>query len=334
MTSEIWRVHTEKVGSLEAFKSERDMESFLLNNSAILGCWDPEAASSIPALMRDQVSTLTDNLGKGRMDLVGIARTEEGFELRIFELKNVEITESAVIQLDAYIKGWSLQESAKDKVSKWIMLLQLDEVDESNMQKIVNKPVGVLVGPKFSPDAIIKAQSLKIRGVRLARFKSGPRSEYYVIIEDQVGKVIESARRGWSWQHLIQMGLLNKGDSLTICHEDNTLRATPDPSTLGWFKKKVVFDTVSRARLLEKEKEIAAKAADSNLKWPSKALESLKKGEGIFLSNATGLCYLAFGGPTISYGVPNWWWVHEKTGQRLELLVNLFYERQSSEAER
>jgi hypothetical protein len=333
MSSEIWRVHTEKVGSLEAFKSERDMESFLLNNSAILGCWDPEAASSVPALMRDQVSTLTDNLGRGRMDLVGIARTEEAFELRIFELKNVEITEPAVVQLDAYIKGWGLQESAKDRVRKWIMSLQLDDVDEADMQKLVDKPVGVLVGPKFSPDAIIKAQSLKIRGVRLARFKSGPRSEYYVIIEDQVGKVIESARRGWSWQLLIQMGLLNKDDSLTICHENNTLRATPDPSTLGWYKKKVIFDPISRATLLEKEKEISAKAIDSKLKWPIKTLESLKNGEGIFLSNATGLCYLAFGGPTGSYWVPNWWWVKEKTGQRLELLVNQFYEKQESEAE-
>jgi len=43
MESEIWRLVTERVGTLEPFGSERDMQAFLMNNPAIIGCWDPKA---------------------------------------------------------------------------------------------------------------------------------------------------------------------------------------------------------------------------------------------------------------------------------------------------
>jgi len=166
MESQIWRVQSEKIGSLEAFRSERDMESFLINNPAIVGCWNPDVSSSIPALIREQVSTLTDKFEKGRMDLVGIARNEndDGYELRIFELKVVEISTDAVDQLTNYLKGWDAQDSAKERIKKWILDLKLEEVTESIANEIVGKPVGVLVGPKFSPDASAKAKFLKIRG--------------------------------------------------------------------------------------------------------------------------------------------------------------------------
>ena len=41
-SSEIWRVRTKMVGAIEPFHSERDMESFLMNNPAVVGCWDPD----------------------------------------------------------------------------------------------------------------------------------------------------------------------------------------------------------------------------------------------------------------------------------------------------
>ena len=50
--------------------------------------------------------------------------------------------------------------------------------------------------------------------------------------------------------------------------------------------------------------------------------ESLKNIEGIFISNATGLCYLAFGGPAASYWTPTYWWIHEKTGPIPGMVVN------------
>jgi len=50
MESEIWRVRTERIGTLESFRSEYDMESFLMNNPAIIGCWDPDAGLTFPTL--------------------------------------------------------------------------------------------------------------------------------------------------------------------------------------------------------------------------------------------------------------------------------------------
>ncbi|MBE0461498.1 MAG: hypothetical protein IBX60_07680, partial [Candidatus Aminicenantes bacterium] len=65
MESQIWRVQTEKIGSLEPFKSERDMESFLMNNPAIVGCWNPESNVALPTLIRQQVGTKTSSSGIG-----------------------------------------------------------------------------------------------------------------------------------------------------------------------------------------------------------------------------------------------------------------------------
>ena len=55
-SSEIWRVRTERMGSIEPFHSERDMESFLMNNPAVVGCWDPQENLRVPSLVRQQMS--------------------------------------------------------------------------------------------------------------------------------------------------------------------------------------------------------------------------------------------------------------------------------------
>jgi hypothetical protein len=98
--------------------------------------------------------------------------------------------------------------------------------------------------------------------------------------------------------------------------------ATPDQKYLDWFHKRLIFNTESRKKILEKEKEIRRKANKYDMRWLNKALELLKKKESIVISNATGLCYLAFGGPTGSYWSPTGWWIHEKTGKSLYKIVD------------
>jgi hypothetical protein len=329
MKSEIWRVQSEKIGSLEAFRSERDMESFLINNPAIVGCWDPEASSSIPALIREQISTLTEKFERGRMDLVGLARTENGYELRIFELKAVEITEKAVDQLDHYLRGWSAQESAKEKIKKWIIALDLEGLTEAAIKEIVEKPVGILVGPKFELEAGLKAKSLKIRAVRLARFRAASSAEYYVIVEDEVGDIVDTSRRSWSWKNLAKIGLIAEGDYFIIRHGESSLRAKPDPATWDWYKKKVILDEDSTRELINGEVAFRDRANKDHKRWLDKEFTALKSGNGIYLSNAAGLCFLAFGGPTAAYWVSNWCWTHERTGQHLDDLVQAYFDRQN-----
>jgi len=85
--SEIWRVLSEKIGHIEGFSSERDMESFLMNNPAVIGCYADDAQAA-QQLLRDQVIIKSDRGGSGRIDIIGLApREDNGFELRIFELK-------------------------------------------------------------------------------------------------------------------------------------------------------------------------------------------------------------------------------------------------------
>lgn len=91
MRSEIWRVITERIGKIEAFKFERDMQVFLMNNPAIVGCWDPEAKGTLPSLIREEIFSRGTEGGRGRMDMVGISKNEDGeFELRyILDRKDV-----------------------------------------------------------------------------------------------------------------------------------------------------------------------------------------------------------------------------------------------------
>lgn len=320
MESQIWRVQTEKIGSLEAFSSERDMESFLMNNPAIVGCWDPDSDIPLPALMRSQICIKSEKGDIGRMDLIGLGVVDNTYELRIFELKVLDIDEAAVEQLKWYLENWKKNKYVKEETKRWILALKLNEINENLANKLVDNPVGVLVAPKFQPEAISKAIKLKIQGIRLARFRSETKSEYFVIVENQIGKIIGKIQ--WSWNDLVKDGLIEPSDEFSISYKGIKLIAVPDQKYLGYFHKRLIFSDESRKKILEKEKEIRKKANKYDMKWLNKALELLKKKESIVISNATGLCYLAFGGPTGSYWSPTGWWIHEKTEKSLYKIVD------------
>jgi hypothetical protein len=301
------------------------MESFLINNSAIIGCWDPDSRSAFPSLVREQVFTSGEKQSRGRMDIVGIAKDDDGeYELRIFELKNGKIDSTAVSQLSSYLKTWEHKEGPKAKIKEWIITLGLQGMDEAIADRIIDQPVGVLVGSKFSAEAIKQALELDIKGIRLARFKGAAKSEYYVIIEDEVGEIVSSIKKLWSWNQLINAGLIQASDNFYISFEKYKLIAKPDPKYFNYKKMRLIFEEPSKKALLEKEEEIKIKSKDDTYakKWLDKAISSIKKGEGVWLSNATGLCYFAFGGPAASYWTPSGYWIHEKSGKRLDQLKN------------
>lgn len=323
MESQIWRVQTEKIGSLEPFKSERDMESFLMNNPAIVGCWDPDSDLALPTLIRQQISTKTARGSAGRIDLAGISIGEKDYELRIFELKVTDIDVSAVEQLENYLKGWEKEKSAKSDIRGWILRLGLQGIDEKNVNKIIDNPAGVLVGPKFQPEAISRAIQLKIQGIRLARFRAEKKSEYFVIVEDQVGRIIETERRQWSWNDLVKASLINPSDDFSISYKGIKLLAKPDQKYLDYITtKRVIFNEESVKRILNKKAAIKTNAPESEKEWLDIAIESIKRSESLSLTKATGLCFYAFGGPTASFWVPTGWWIHEKSGKSLAQLRN------------
>lgn len=322
MESQIWKVQTEKIGSLEPFKSEKDMESFLMNNPAIVGCWNPEADVSLPTLIRQQVGTKTESGGTRRIDLVGISIVEEDYQLRIFELKAGEIDVKAVEQLASYLKGWEHEKSARANVRDWILSFNLKEIDKKNVDRVVDRPMGVLVGSRFQPTAISKAIELNIQGIRLARFRAEIKSEYFVVVEDQVGRIVEPAKRQWwSWNDLVKEKLISPSDDFNISCKGIKLLAKPDQKYLDYVAtKRVIFKKESTKEILDRKADIKLNAPESETKWLEAALESITKGESLPLTKATGLCFYAFGGPTASFWAPSSWWIHEKSGKSLEQL--------------
>lgn len=329
MESQIWKVQTEKIGSLEAFSYERDMESFLMNNPAIVGCWDPDTKIALPTLIRSQICVKSERGEIGRMDLVGLGVIDNAYEFRIFELKVSDINEAAVEQLRWYLENWKKDKNVKEEAKRWILDLKLQEIDENLANELVDKPVGVLVAPKFQPEAISKASELGIQGIRLARFKSEKKSEYFVIVEDQIGEVIGSSKRQyWSWQKLSDAKVIRSSDKFSISHKETKLFAEPDLKYLDYYWKFLIYDEKSVESLLKKEIEIRKNAEEHKWKWIDKDFKALKNGEGLVITHASALFYFAFGGPyPTCYWTPTGLWKHVKSGKTLDqLVIELFEE--------
>ena len=320
MKSQIWRIQTEKIGSLEAFSSEKEMEAFLMSNPAILGFWEPELKTHMPRLLKQQINLKMDN-ETGRIDLLAFGNIEDNYELRIFELKAEDITEEAIKQLNWYLKAWKEDREAKRFVKEEILDLNLNEIDEKNIDEILDKPIGVLVGPKFSAESISKASDLGLCGIRLARFRASRRTEYYVIVEDQIGDVMTKSY--WRWIDLINSRLIDKDDDFRISHKDKNLFAKPDFERLDYYWKYMLFDEESVMKLLDNEDSIRKNYPEENKKWLDKMLSKLKKRERLTITQASALFYYAFGGPYPScHWTPIYWWIHEKSGKLLSELIN------------
>ena len=327
--SEIWRVSSEKIGHIEGFSSERDMESFLMVNPAVIGCYAADAQTA-QQLLRDQVVIKSGRGGPGRIDIVGLApREDSGFELRIFELKNGEINVDAVQQLINYLGDWQANSAARERVRDWALSLVLNGVDETTIDDILDQPFGILIGTNFQAEAIraVLDSDFKeqIRGLRLARFRGTSKSEYYIIAEDQIG-TIGTKKKLWSWGELIKKGLIDKDDTFIL--KETGLIARPDPKRLDYNWIMLIFDEPSTQLLLSKEKEILAKAeaqSDAYVKrWVPRALEALRNRKNMAITLATGLSFFAFGSP-VSYWVPTDYWIHQKSGKSLtELKGSLF----------
>jgi hypothetical protein len=326
MESEIWRVRSEKIGTLETFKSEFDMESFLMNNPAIIGCWNPDEEALNPMLIRQQLHTKKGTGSWGRIDLVGININDDNdYELRIFELKQTKIDIAAVEQLDSYLKGWEHEKSAKSDIKKWLVGLELNGVDNNSIDKIIDKPHGVLVGPEFDLDATIKARNCGFKEIRLTRFRAESKSEYYVIVEDVIGDVVQSAKRQqYDWNLFVDKGLIETSDIFTIRNEKKgiEINAQLDPNCFGTRTTKFVFDDTSITKILDRTEEIKKNVAE--LKWRSKQdleaiLQAIKNKKGILITHATGIVYFAFKWPT-SFWVPGQYWFHQKTKKTLNQL--------------
>ncbi len=327
--SEIWRVLSEKIGHIEGFASERDMEFFLMNNPSVIGCSVTDAQSNQP-LVRAQVIIKSDQGGLGRMDIIGLApREDNGFELRIFELKKGEIDVAAVEQLIYYLRNWQPNSTARQQVREWALRLGLKGVDEATIDDILDQPVGVLIGTNFQAEAIRAALDSdfkqQIRGLRLARFRGTSKSEYYVIAEDQIG-TIRTKKKLWSWGALIKAGVIDKDDTFIL--KETGLIARPDTERLDYNWIMLIFDEPSTQLLLSKEEEILAKAEAQNdayvKRWVPRALDALRNRNSMAITLATGLSFFAFGSP-VSYWVPTDYWFHQKSGKSLsELKGSLF----------
>jgi hypothetical protein len=321
ISSHIWRVSTEKLGSLQAFRSERDMESFLMNNPSIIVGWDSESSDKFP--LKEQQFARDDGENRGRIDIVGIAKYDGEYSIRIFELKNEPISPAAVAQIRGYRETWKADRGPKNEIRRWILDMNLQDLKENELDDILENPMFVLIGSAFSEDAVVEAQKYEINGVRLARFQGEHKSDYYIIIEDQIGDTIK--RRSWSWQGLINKKLMSSEDYFYFKHKDVLLRAQPDPARLDWNHIYLKFDDPSKKFLLENEEKIKSKITNDSKNPIEKGLRNLHEGKSVVLTNATALAFYV-SDYNLGFWTPKPFWGHEKSGKTIEDMTNILWE--------
>jgi hypothetical protein len=323
MASSIWKVATTRVGTIQPFSSEYDMEAFIMNNPKIIGCIGDSGA---PCVIRHQLGTVRTDKSLGRIDIIGLAAkndAEDGkYELRIFELKKDVIDLQAVGQLASYLEKWSSQGSAKDDVRKWMKNEIGEKHDDDDIETILNQPVGVLVGSRFLPDAIESASDKGMLGIRLARFSSTDK-EFFIVVEEQIGTPV--SRQLIGWETLLKLGIIGKEDTLettirTPSGNEKIITALPVLKGIPASSKNIRFAQKDAEELLGLKNTILEKSRNETEKEKAQDLDKyLKSDKGMALTTATGFIYLAYDLPKThsSYWVPAPLWKLTRTGKHL-----------------
>jgi hypothetical protein len=308
----IWKIETNEIASLEAFASEYQMEAFLMNNPALLGCGG-DGEEGAPFLLQ-QISARRKG-GAGRIDLVGLTVDQERPILKIFELKNQAVTSADIGQLQEYLSNWDREGSGKELVRQ---RLRSEGFEKDEVEPILASPKGVSVGSRFDAEAIMAARTAGFEAIRLARFRARS-NEYYVVVEDVVGKPT-SSHRNFSWR---EDGISEK-DIVYIQLPDSELRLRARPNAQKLDSrggKEIIFEPESIQQLVthrESVLEFVRKEWPHETQWVEQKLARLGEGQTVplALTPATGLAsFLA--AKKITYWTPSLYWIVERTGQRI-----------------
>lgn len=196
MSATLWETHSHQVGELEEFRSEYEMEAFLMSNQVLLvGSTEEDEG---PRRLWSQLPTLKGSGQRGRVDLLGLVANQGRYELKLFELKKSADRE-AVKQLRDYLAGWNTgsqdQKLARDYAQEFIQ----EFVDSTEARHLLNSLRGVLVASNFHEDALKEALrgTPRTAAVKLTKFR-GATDTSYVFIEDLIGTAVQR-RTDFSW---------------------------------------------------------------------------------------------------------------------------------------
>jgi hypothetical protein len=300
MSSKLWSVSADLLGEEDGFNLESQMEDFLLNNSKILGCWDED--KNEPTIVKKELHARKGK-GFGRIDIIGL-RTEGGErKILIFELKKDGIGEDAVNQLLDYLVGLKKDEANRKKVCENLLNVfnrNNIDIEEEEMNELLKKAEGILVGSKFTDTkAINLMRDKKLSGIRIMKFINKKKQEYYIITEDIIGNTLRTA--SISWNMLIREGVLKKEDKFYIETANSALYAYP------WLEetegvRRFIFDETSSKSILNNKAQALGRVQHNVDALGIKDLELLEKDNKTKISPtaATRLTYLTHGLPNNS----------------------------------
>jgi hypothetical protein len=322
----LWQVASQQIGEVEEFRSEREMEAFLMSNEVLLvGSSEEDDA---PRRLWSQLPITKGTGEPGRVDLVGLVAAEASatWELRLFELKKTADAKS-VRQIREYLDGWNTASQNLTGATGYVKDFIRNIVSEGEVDGLLNSLRGTLVASRFEEDALVAALiQPRIAAVKLTKFR-GSADSSFIFIEDLVGKAVQTARTNLSWaddgiseSDIVVANVPNLSGQI-FAHPDKDSVGTPGQKPVR--RKKLVLQPESATEIVTQKEKIAEWVGHFTGSYQNRILNSLdelaaRKDAPLFLMHATALVFALADYQREDYWVtPTAYWKLQRSGETL-----------------
>ena len=235
--SQVFAYRNERIAEEFEFVKELELEYFLMGNLNILSTGN----NDVHFLNHQVFSQYGRGKKSGRYDLLVAFREEETEEwvIRIVELKLHASNKVPADQIASYLTNWENDNVRKQKVSEWFSS-STNIKDAAQIKKVIDTPRGMLVAQSFAPEILGKVVKFNeenpntgISIVKMNRYVviKQNSSEYLLVVNTLLtDKPTERATRmAYSFQNLIDAGLLGQDEHIYFQAGNHRYEATPGP---------------------------------------------------------------------------------------------------------
>jgi hypothetical protein len=330
--TKLWRVENHLIGEVEEFRSEYEMEAFLMSNQVLLVGTSEE--DDAPRRLWSQLPIVKGSGERGRIDLVGLIapETRGRWELRLFELKKAADAAS-VTQIREYLKGWDEASQTHRQARDYVKEFLREFIDESEASRLLGSPLGgTLVASRFDDDALVAALAQpRIAAVKITKFRGsaefrGSSDSSFIVIEDIVGKAVQGKiNLSWADDGISESDVVvaNVPGLATRMAARPFGLSVGIPSQEPVPRKRLILLPDSASEIVKRKDEIAQRVR-SFVKWNQerilKSLDEIAAQNEIplYLVNATAIVFALANYQRQDFWVtPTAYWKFERSGETL-----------------
>lgn len=323
----LYQVISNPVGTPAPFPSESDLETFLCEHPAMLAehLASGDNDGEIERIWRQaDLPKARKGGGRGRLDMLFLHKDGGRYSLYIAELKNNPAGPGEVKQLVRYLENWREESNGpvRTRVAEW--LEAQSPLSGKQAEGIAEGPLGVLVAPGFTADAVgylvdwARANPrTPIQALKILRFRALHQPAHTVFVDDFYVVHRKGTRRSVRWTELADRlpDLVTESAEFRLDCGGRVFRAHP---VFGSGRgKDFRLGKRHRAEALAAEERVLVGRESIQRKVQS-IVQAIRENGPIPMSNLTLFLQAAFG---YSEGEPDWQtpashWYITRDGQR------------------